>query len=129
MNPIVLLHRTFPRFTFWIARVARANYEREMELLDVLCQPDALSIDVGAKVGMYTYRMVRHSKAVWAFEPISELANLLRKQFGRSVHVENVALSDYAGRATLRIPFTKNHLPQYGLSTIEKDNTLNSPRL
>ena len=129
MNVIVFLHRTFPRFMYWLARLGHANYEEEMNLLDLLCQPETLSIDVGAKVGMYTYRIVTHSKAVWAFEPVPELASLLRKQFGRRVHVENVALSDRAGRATLRTPFTRKHMPQYGLSTIETANPLDSPRL
>jgi FkbM family methyltransferase len=129
MNFVVFLHRTFPRFIFWMARFGRANYEEEMNLLDLLCQPHTLSIDVGAKVGMYTYRIVKYSKAVWAFEPIPELANLLRKQFGRQVHVEGVALSDQSRRATLRIPFTSKRMPRYGLSTIEPANTLNSPRL
>jgi FkbM family methyltransferase len=129
MNLVVFLHRRFPRFIFWIARLGRANYEVEMTLLDLLCQPHALSIDVGAKVGMYTYRIVRHSKEVWAFEPIPELANLLRRQFGRRVHVENVALSDCARTATLRIPFTSKQRPQYGLSTIETGNALTSPQV
>lgn len=129
MNLIVFLHQTFPRFIFWISRFTGANYEDEMNLLDLLCQPDTLSIDVGAKVGMYTYRMARYSGEVWAFEPIPELANLLRTQFGRSVHVENVALSDCAGTATLRIPFTQKHMPRYGLATIEKDNPLDSLEL
>ncbi len=129
VNVIVLFYRTFPRVAFWMARLTRANYELEMTLLDVLCEPGALSIDVGAKVGMYTYRIVRHSKAVWAFEPIPELANLLRKQFGRTVRIENVALSDCAGTATLRIPFTPQRTPKYGLSTIDQHNTLDSPHV
>src|SRR5687768_18222096 len=62
-------YRRVPRLAFSVRRLARANYERGMDLLDVLCDPARTSIDVGAKDGMYTYRLLDRSRDVVAFEP------------------------------------------------------------
>ena len=47
-------YRRMPKLVFLMRRLSRANYEREVELLDLLCQRDRPSIDIGAKIGMYT---------------------------------------------------------------------------
>lgn len=125
MKFIASFYEKFPRSVYWMCRLTRANYESEMELLPLLCDPKKLSLDIGAKVGMYTYRLLKHSKEVWAFEPIAGLANLLVKVFPHRVNVENVALSNEVGKALIRIPHTPNGIPKYGRSTIEKQNRLN----
>ncbi|MDX1386403.1 MAG: FkbM family methyltransferase [bacterium] len=125
MNLVRSLYQHLPRTLFWSCRLTKANYEREMEFLDILCDPLGVSLDIGAKVGMYTYRLLKYSREVWAFEPIPELARLLRKAFGKQVHVEAVALSDQEGRLSLRIPFNEKGVPKYGRSTVAKENPLN----
>ena len=88
-------YRRFPRLVFNLRRVSKANYEREMELLDVLCDPARTGIDVGAKVGMYTYRIRACSSDVIAFEPIPLFHDMLRAVFeGKRGHIEPVAASD-----------------------------------
>jgi FkbM family methyltransferase len=129
MNLIRFLYRSFPRLMFWSCRLTHANSEKEMAYLDILCDPQRISLDIGAKVGMYTYRLLPHSREVWAFEPIPELARLLEKSFGPQVHVEAVALSDHAGRLSLRIPFNKKGIPKYGRSTVENSNLLKNSDL
>src|ERR1041384_8553199 len=71
------LYRRMPRLVFLMRRLSRANYEREMELLDLLCDRNRPGIDVGAKIGMYTYRIRRHSSEVIAFEPIPMLYRMV----------------------------------------------------
>lgn len=110
--------------TFWLSRLTKANDEKEMRLLPWLCDPQKLSLDIGAKVGMYTYHLRCFSKQVCAFEPIPELAQLLRKSFKKKVIVEQVALSNQAGPVTMRIPFDRKAFPKYGRSTIEGHNHL-----
>jgi len=129
MNLIPFIYNSFPRLTYWGFRFSKANYEKEMEFLDLLCDPRKLSLDIGAKVGMYTYRLLKHSREVWAFEPIPLLANILQKTFSGRVRVESVALSDRAGQSILRVPYWDQGFPKYGLSTIAQENTLASPEL
>lgn len=119
-------YRHFPRLVFPLWRLARANYEQEMELLDMLCHPSKTGLDIGAKVGMYTYRIRRHSSDVIAFEPIPLFNGMLKAVFdGKRGRVESVAVSSSIGRTVMRLPVDQmgGHL-QYGRSTIEPSNQL-----
>jgi FkbM family methyltransferase len=118
-------YRTFPRLTFLARRLSGANFEREMGLLPVLCDPARTGIDIGAKVGMYTYRIRQRSSDVIAFEPIPLFNEMLKKVFdGKRGRIEPVAVSDRHGRATLRMPYDRKGGPQLGRSTIDAGNKL-----
>jgi FkbM family methyltransferase len=118
-------YRRFPRLVFNLRRLSGANYEREMELLDVLCDPARTGIDVGAKVGMYTYRIRARSSDVVAFEPVPLFHDLLRAVFeGKRGRIEPVAVSDRRGTATLRMPYDHDGSRQFGRSSIEPANPL-----
>ncbi len=118
-------YRRFPRLTFLARRIAGASYEREMELLDVLCDRERTGIDVGAKVGMYTYRIRKNSSDVLAFEPIPLFHNMLKKVFDDTrSRIEPVAVSSCRGKATLRMPFDCTGDAQFGRSTIDPSNPL-----
>src|SRR2546423_8335970 len=98
-------YRRIPRLVFLLRRLSRANYELEMELLDLLCDRSRPSIDVGAKIGMYTYRIRRHSSEVIAFEPIPMFNRILRAVFeGKRGRVEPYAVSNQRGTAKVRLP-------------------------
>src|SRR4051812_36698061 len=102
-------YRNFPRLTFHARKLVGASYEREMQLLDVLCDPSATGIDVGAKVGMYTYRIRDRSSDVIAFEPIPVLNEYLRASFrGSRARVEPFALSSKCGETVIRMPYNKS---------------------
>ena len=104
-------------------RLRRANYEREMELLDLLCDRDRPGIDIGAKVGMYTYRIREHSSEVIAFEPIPMFNRILRAVFeGKRGHIEPYAVSNERGTAKLRLPYGHDGTPKFGRSTIDPAN-------
>jgi FkbM family methyltransferase len=118
-------YRNFPRITHFVRRIARANYEREMELLDVLCDRARAGVDVGAKVGMYTYRIRRRCSKVIAFEPQPLFNQMLAKVFdGLRGKVHPFALSNRCGHATMRIPWDARARGLFGRSTIEAANTL-----
>lgn len=125
-----MLLRHFPRLLHWLGRLTGANREAEMALLDILCDARRTSIDVGAKTGMYAWRLLAHSAAVTAFEPNPELAHLLRAVFGRRMAVYETALSDRQGTATLRLPASPpgrlkmGGMLKTGRGTIEAANTL-----
>lgn len=118
-------YRRFPRLTFLARRIAGANYEREMALLRVLCDRAATGIDVGAKVGMYTYRIRNWSADVLAFEPIPVLNRFLRTALGgRRVRIEPYAVSNVSGTTKMRLPFNADGKPELGRSTIDAANSL-----
>lgn len=122
---IKFLYLVFPRLLFFIRKSMGVNKEAEMILLPVLCQAGMTSLDVGAKFGMYTYRMTRHSKKVIVFEPIRELNIALSKIFRKStVDVMPLALSNSSGMVSMRTPLYKSGNPCYGRSSIEKENRL-----
>jgi FkbM family methyltransferase len=104
-------------------RLSRANYEREMELLDLLCDRNRPGIDIGAKIGMYTYRIRAHSSEVIAFEPIPMFNRILRTVFeGKRGRIEPYAVSDRRGTAKLLLPYGHDGTPKFGRSTIDPSN-------
>ena len=129
MTALELVYYCFPRLVHAIRVRGNDNYEEHMELLPELCHSDRLSLDVGAKTGMYTQRIIEHSRETIAFEPIPVLAHVLRRVFRRRARIERVALSDEEGSAVLRTPFNRRGKPRYGLSTIEVENRLSDPDL
>lgn len=73
--------------------------------------PCGNSIDVGAHCGSILRHLVKLSPAGhhWAFEPIPNLAAQLRTRYP-SVHVEQLAIADYSGRAEFHfIPAASAH--------------------
>jgi FkbM family methyltransferase len=91
--------------------------EHEMHLVEFLCRRDQDAIDVGANYGGYIHFMRGHARRVFAFEPIPELARLLRLKFGRDVVVEQIALSDRSGDSQLCTPIV-NGLAVDGCATL-----------
>lgn len=125
MNFSAWWYRRFPRLVFNLRRLAKASYEREMELLDILCDPARTGIDIGAKVGMYTYRIRARSSDVIVFEPVPLFHDMLRAVFeGKRGHIEPVAASNRRGTAKLRMPFGAEGKRQFGRSSIEPANPL-----
>jgi FkbM family methyltransferase len=123
MDAAPFAYRRLPRLVFLLRRLSRANYEREMELLDLLCDRNRPSLDIGAKIGMYTWRIREHSSEVIAFEPIPMFNRVLRAVFeGRRGRVEPYAVSDRRGTVKMRLPYGRDGKPKFGRSTIDPDN-------
>ena len=119
------LYRHFPFPLFTWRRLMGVNREPEMKLLSILCHADMTSLDVGAKFGMYTYRLGHYSKQVLAFEPIKDLYTALGNIFfGRNVDVVPFALSHSSGEVFMRTPKYPSGNPCYGRSSIESENPL-----
>jgi FkbM family methyltransferase len=100
--------------------------EIELRMVRHLCRPDQDSIDVGANVGTYLHTMKRHSRRVYAFEPVPWLAQSLAKKFGQKVVVENVALSREASKTLLHIPVIDGATVT-GLSTLSDELVAEAP--
>ncbi|TVS86808.1 FkbM family methyltransferase [Mycobacterium helveticum] len=94
----------------------------DVQLAASLCDPNRISLDIGADVGEYTIAMSASSRSVIAFEPRPAQARDLASMFhavGAAVRVEAVALSDTSGVATMRLVESEP-----GRSTIDTDNVL-----
>jgi FkbM family methyltransferase len=114
-----------PRW-FWrrkyriLQRLGQSN--PEIALVRSLCDPNRVSLDVGAAVGEFTIAMLERSRSVIAFEPRPTQAHELAAMFeavGAAVRVEPVALSDKPGAAEMR----ELEL-EPGRSTIDSANAL-----
>lgn len=92
--------------------------EPEIRLLGRLCDPDRLSIDIGANIGTYTYFMRKYSRAVVAYEPNPILAAKLAKLFP-AVDVRAAAVSDHTGQAILHIPVIESRR-MHELASLER---------
>lgn len=97
------------------------NGEPELRILPNICVRNELAIDIGANRGVYAWHFLRWARNVVAFEPHPGMAGFLKSAFGKRMRVEEVALSDGEGTATLRIPID---LMQIGCATIEESNAL-----
>jgi FkbM family methyltransferase len=97
--------------------------QSEMRLVRSLCDPDRVSIDIGAAVGEFAIAMLGSSRSVIAFEPRPTQASSLAAMFGAvgaAVRVEAVAISDEPGVTTMRVLESEP-----GRSTIDSHNALN----
>lgn len=95
----------------------------DVQLAQSLCDPNRVSLDIGADVGEFTIAMLAASRSVIAFEPRPAQARELAAMFnavGAPVRIEAVALSDQPGVTTMRVLTVDP-----GRSTIDTDNPLN----
>jgi FkbM family methyltransferase len=90
-----------PVFYRGVALWYAANREQRLFFINELVPRGGVSIDAGAWWGPWTYWLSRRSDSVIAFEPNPDAAALLRRVSNERVRVEEVALSNRAGSATL----------------------------
>lgn len=94
----------------------------DIQLAVSLCDPNRISLDIGADVGQFTIAMLGSSRSVIAFEPRPAQARELASMFDAArvpVRVEAIALSDTAGVGTMRVVESEP-----GRSTIDTTNVL-----
>lgn len=93
-----------PRPAAYLAHLkALFQNEVELRLLPWLCDPGAVAIDVGAFTGTYSVGLSIYAQRVIAVEPQPHQAAALRRALPRNVTVVEAALSDTAGRGTMKL--------------------------
>jgi FkbM family methyltransferase len=114
-----LLKETFPSiWVRWHLMHHPKSADPELLFLDKIVPEGAVTVDVGANCGLYTRKLARLSKLVYAFEPSHKMAELLRRTSASNVSVHEIALSDQTGNAELFIP-QEDQEPVYGLASLE----------
>jgi FkbM family methyltransferase len=113
--------RSFYRRKYRILRDLAAS-NPEIQLVGSLCDPNRVSLDIGADVGEFSIAMLASSRSVVAFEPRPAQADALAAMFdavGAAVRIEAIALSNQPGTTAMRIlEFDP------GRSTIDAANSL-----
>jgi FkbM family methyltransferase len=115
----VLLKEAFPSIWLrWHLMHQPKSAEQELFYLDRIVPQGAVTVDVGANCGLYTRKLARLSRQVYAFEPSHQMADLLRRTSAPNVSVHEIALSDQTGNAELFIP-QDGHELIHGLASLE----------
>jgi FkbM family methyltransferase len=114
-----LLKDAFPSIWLrWHLMHHPKSAEQELLYLDKIVPEGSVTVDVGANCGLYTRKLARLSRQVYAFEPSHKMADLLRRTSAPNVSVHEIALSDQTGNAELFIPQADHELV-YGLASLE----------
>ena len=114
-----LLKEAFPSIWLrWHLMHHPKSADPELLYLDRIVPEGAVTVDVGANCGLYTRKLARLSRQVYAFEPSRKMADLLRRTSASNVSVHEIALSDQIGNAELFIP-QDDREPIYGLASLE----------
>jgi len=113
--------RSFPLMPGLAARLMHSaslrTGEPELHLVPEPARRDGISIEIGAKWGVYTASMLRSSARVVAFEPNPFEAARLRAAFPRA-EVHQCALGSTAGSAILHVPLNDKRKPVSGLGSL-----------
>lgn len=77
----------------------------EVNILKRLCNPEKVSLDIGANRGTFTLYLSKLSRYVYSFEPLPQLSNYLKRNFeGCNVKVENCALGNEKKEVYINVP-------------------------
>jgi FkbM family methyltransferase len=105
-----LLKSLFPGQIRWLQsrrlmwRHYRVTGEYELRELPRYVRRNALSVDVGGNIGVYTFHLGRLSRKVITFEPNPDYVAQIKALGVRNNEIEQVALAGQVGEAELRIP-------------------------
>jgi FkbM family methyltransferase len=80
------------------------SIEPELLILQHLVSARGLAIDVGANMGIWSYKLSKLFAGVEAFEPIPECAAAIETYGAKNIRVHREALSAIAGEFELNIP-------------------------
>jgi FkbM family methyltransferase len=107
----VLVPNSLEEITSYVLQEQRDWFEDEIKFLRSLVQPGDKVVDIGANYGVYALSLARKvgiKGQVWAFEPASPTAELLRESASANcapwLQVVQKALSDREGTAWLQMP-------------------------
>tara|TARA_B100000242_G_scaffold294395_1_gene277181 strand:- start:21287 stop:22069 length:783 start_codon:yes stop_codon:yes gene_type:complete len=102
--------------------LAQKDKDKEIDVLNILCDKKKGSIDIGAAVGFYTHYILKHSSFCYCFEVNPERAKRLKKIFSSNkVKVETIALSNKKSSTLLKTPI-KDGIPSMGRASVESEN-------
>jgi FkbM family methyltransferase len=100
---------------------AGADCEAELKWLDEICPRRATAIDIGANIGVYSYKMAKLFGRVYSFEINPDLIAPLEAFESGRISVIAKGLSAGAENLTLHIPVV-NRIPLTGWASLQLGN-------
>jgi FkbM family methyltransferase len=115
------LKQWLPSFFYYPHKIAKESrgMEPELRILRQIVPVDRAAIDVGANRGYYSYALSKIASRVEAFEPYPVTAHFARRKLPKNVRLHEVALSNYSGSATLRVPQCKGGIDVHYGATLK----------
>lgn len=107
-------------FNYWL-HVAAGSVEPELRHIQSICKQRNVAIDVGANIGLYSYRLAQIFQKVYAFEINKGVAADLVSYHARNITVIHSGLSSEQRDLTLYIPIA-NGIPLNGWASLQPDN-------
>jgi FkbM family methyltransferase len=95
--------------TYWLDLFG-GYIEPELRCLEKFCQKCDVAIDVGVHIGLFSYRMSKLFRKVYAFEINDELLDDLRSYNPGNIKIAATGLSSSERETTLYIPVENNLL-------------------
>jgi len=116
-----------------LIRSIKNNYEKELEIINKFSDKNKSAVDVGVYRGVYSYKLSKKFKHVYAYEPNPLIFPYLEKNLKKIINnltIKNYALSNESGVTDLKIPkrsksFFKNNIEELyklGCATIHNKN-------
>ena len=123
-----------------LVRAIKKNYEKELSMINKFSDKSKSAVDVGVYRGVYSYKLSKKFKHVYAYEPNPLIFPYLEKNLKKIISnltIKNYALSNNSGIADLRIPtrsnsFFKNNIEELyrlGCATIHNKNDFENYRI
>ena len=118
-------------------RAIKNNYEKELLIINRFSDKSKSAVDVGVYRGVYSYKLSKEFKHVYAYEPNPLIYPFLKKNLTKIIKnltLSNFALSNNTGITDLKIPtrsksiFKRNveELYKLGLATIHEKNNFDN---
>lgn len=104
-------------FAVWVLHFEGA-LEPEVQCLDRLTEKKENAVDIGANIGIYSYRLSQLFRRVYSFEPDPEDTKDLRAYNPGNIELHHVGLSGEAGEAVLHVP-VKNGFQLHGWASLQ----------
>lgn len=123
-----------------LVRAIKKNYEKELGIINTFRDKNKSAVDVGVYRGVYSFKLSKEFKHVYAYEPNPLIFPYLEKNLKKIINnltIKNFALSNSSGVADLRIPirsksFFKDNIEelyQLGCATIHNKNNFENYKL
>tara|TARA_B100000131_G_scaffold312599_1_gene346870 strand:- start:136 stop:879 length:744 start_codon:yes stop_codon:yes gene_type:complete len=91
-----------------LERSIKKNYEKELSIIDKFENKSKSAVDIGVYRGIYSYKLSKQFKHVYAYEPNPLIFPYLKKNLNKIIKnltLKNFALSNSSGTVDLKIPF------------------------
>lgn len=97
--------------------------EATLKFIAEFLDPDKIAIDVGGYIGTYSTFFALHSRKVYVFEPVKQLAQQIKNKLRDKADVQACALSDVSGQV-LKF-YVPQSMGQYVFSRCSLNETAN----